>query len=81
MALPEVHARQTIDQLLGAAGWQVCDHQDAHITAHRGGANGPDNEGRLEDTARGLETDEGLSRRGSTGWTPEHFQRGNSAHR
>ena len=36
MAQPEEHARQTIDQLLGAAGWQVCDPQDAHITAHRG---------------------------------------------
>jgi type I restriction enzyme, R subunit len=36
MAQPEEHARQTIDQLLGAAGWQVCDPQDAHITSHRG---------------------------------------------
>ena len=25
-----------LDQLLGAAGWQVCDPQAAHITAHRG---------------------------------------------
>ena len=32
----EESARQTIDQLLSAAGWQVCDPQDAHITAHRG---------------------------------------------
>ena len=32
----EEPARQTIDQLLSAAGWQVCDPQDAHITAHRG---------------------------------------------
>ena len=36
MAQPEEHARQTIDQLLGAAGWQVCAPQDAHITAHQG---------------------------------------------
>jgi type I restriction enzyme R subunit len=36
MVQPEEHARQTIDQLLGAAGWRVCDPQDAHITAHRG---------------------------------------------
>jgi type I restriction enzyme R subunit len=36
MAQPEEHARQIIDQLLGAAGWQVCDPPDAHISAHRG---------------------------------------------
>ena len=36
MALLEEHTRQTIDQLLGAAGWQVCNPQHAHINAHRG---------------------------------------------
>jgi len=36
MAQPEEHARLTIDQLLGAAGWQVCDPPDVHISAHRG---------------------------------------------
>ena len=36
MAQPEEHARQTIDQLLGAAGWQVCGPKEAHISAHRG---------------------------------------------
>ena len=36
MAQPEEHVRQTINQLLGAAGWQVCAPQDVHITAHQG---------------------------------------------
>ena len=36
MAPPEEHARQTTDQLLGAGGWEVCDPQDAHITAPAG---------------------------------------------
>jgi type I restriction enzyme R subunit len=35
MAPPEEHARQTIDQLLGGAGWRVCDPLDAQITTHR----------------------------------------------
>jgi type I site-specific restriction endonuclease len=36
MVQPEEHARQIIDRLLTAAGWQVCDPGDAHITAYRG---------------------------------------------
>jgi hypothetical protein len=35
----EESASQNIDQLLNAAGWWVCDPQDAHITAHRGGSH------------------------------------------
>jgi type I site-specific restriction endonuclease len=31
----EESASQNIDQLLNAAGWQVCHPQDAHITAHQ----------------------------------------------
>ena len=42
MIQPEEHACRTIDQLLIAAGWQVCDPQDAHITAHRCIATGTD---------------------------------------
>jgi type I restriction enzyme R subunit len=33
---PEGAARETIDQLLSAAGWVVCDAADANITGHRG---------------------------------------------
>jgi len=33
---PEAAARETIDRLLTAAGWVVCDAADANITAHRG---------------------------------------------
>jgi len=36
LAKPEAAARETIDQLLTAAGWIVCDAKDANITAHRG---------------------------------------------
>lgn len=36
MPQPEENARKIIDQQLGVAGWKVCDHKDAHITAHRG---------------------------------------------
>ena len=33
---PEQHARQTIDQLLTAAGWAVHDFKAADLTAARG---------------------------------------------
>jgi len=36
MVQPEAQARQTIDKLLTAAGWHVCDPAEANITAHRG---------------------------------------------
>ena len=36
MPKPEAAARETIDRLLTAAGWVVCDAADANITAHRG---------------------------------------------
>lgn len=36
MPKPEAAARETIDELLAAAGWVVCDAADANITGHRG---------------------------------------------
>ena len=36
MPKPEAAARETIDHLLSAAGWVVCDAADANITGHRG---------------------------------------------
>ena len=33
---PEAKARETIDQLLTAAGWQVCGPADANIAANLG---------------------------------------------
>ncbi|MHB8320928.1 hypothetical protein HF292_004385 [Acidithiobacillus ferruginosus] len=36
MSNPEQEARQTIDQLLGAAGWHICDADAANIRAARG---------------------------------------------
>ncbi len=36
MATPEQLARDEIDQLLTAAGWSVCNADQANITAHRG---------------------------------------------
>ena len=37
---PEARARKKIDQLLEAAGWQVQDYQDLHLTASLGVAVG-----------------------------------------
>jgi type I restriction enzyme R subunit len=36
MVRPEAKARETIDSLLAAAGWHVCNPAEANITAHRG---------------------------------------------
>ncbi|WP_297471064.1 DEAD/DEAH box helicase family protein, partial [Acidithiobacillus sp.] len=36
MSNPEQEARQTIDQLLGAAGWHICDADAVNICAARG---------------------------------------------
>ncbi|MFA6181632.1 type I restriction-modification enzyme R subunit C-terminal domain-containing protein [Acidithiobacillus sp.] len=36
MSNPEQEARQTIDQLLGAAGWHICDADAVNIRAARG---------------------------------------------
>ncbi len=36
MPEPERKARETIDGLLGKAGWYVCDPAEANISAHRG---------------------------------------------
>lgn len=34
MTTPEEKARQTIDRLLEAAGWHVCDASKAKVSAH-----------------------------------------------
>jgi hypothetical protein len=36
MTTPEARARQTIDALLAAAGWHVCNMADANIRAAQG---------------------------------------------
>jgi len=33
---PEDKAREVIDNMLGKAGWHVCDLKDANISSHRG---------------------------------------------
>lgn len=49
MPTPEQLARATIDALLQAAGWGVCDAEQTSIHAARGGGGDPRPIGRMTD--------------------------------